>query len=139
GKKWSLGWSGYWADTTRGDKHQWILDTLMDTSRSPAWMAQNERTAYWKGEVDYFGPCNVNRDSDCDHWFNSHDNCPNTFNLDQAEGTGGWGVACPGGERPPPTQTPSCSAATVTCGDQVSFSCAPIDYALRLDELGSNG
>jgi hypothetical protein len=64
----SFGRCDFWTDVTRDNTARWIRQQLRDTSRSPGWLAAHDRTEYWKGEVDYTGPCNLARDADCDHW-----------------------------------------------------------------------
>jgi hypothetical protein len=54
-----------WTDVTRGAIANWIRQQLVDTSRSSAWLRSHGRTDYWKGEVDYTGPCDRGRDSAC--------------------------------------------------------------------------
>jgi hypothetical protein len=122
-----------WTDVTRGNIGKWIRDQMVDTSRSPAWLKAHGKTVQWKGEVDYVGPCNQYRqvnDSDCDHWFNEHDTCPNNYNPDQTEG-----VACP--IPPPPTIAPLNCRPEVQCGDVVTFRCDAIGFTGILQRLDS--
>ena len=102
----------FWTDVTRGATADWIRNQMEDRSRSVAWLQAHQRAFqfgpdgilhpdYWKGEVDYTGPCDIARDADCDHWYNEHDNCPTFYNPAQIEGT-----ICP----PPPPPPPPASA-----------------------------
>jgi hypothetical protein len=53
------------------------------------------KTDVWWGEVDYTGPCQESRDTDCDHWYDEHDNCAWTFNPGQEDtDDDGRGDAC---------------------------------------------
>ncbi len=96
---------------------QYKTSPLAGPPHSAYWYTQHDKTdEMWVGEVDYIGACknggstslctagaNGGVDCDCDHWFDHgsivHDNCPNTFNPDQADGlefsgTPGTGDAC---------------------------------------------
>jgi hypothetical protein len=93
----------YWAAVTQDNPAtQWVKDAATEGARdldphSPAWHQQHGTSpdSYWLGEVDYTGPCDPNRDSDCDHWDNQHDNCPAVANTDQADSNdNGTGDAC---------------------------------------------
>lgn len=122
----------------------WIKSKLA-TTHSPRWEAAHWRqpvhgegeATWWRGEVDYYGPCRSDRDSDCDHWFDynevsgcsgtpqqgcERDNCihwPNMDQLDQNDDMSG--DAC---QPPVPVQmaafnptfmTPACLNAGSRC------------------------
>jgi hypothetical protein len=128
-----------WTDVTRGAIADWVRNQMEDRSRSPAWLEAHGRSYswgadgtfhpdYWKGEVDYTGPCNLARDRDCDHWYDEHDNCPSTYNPDQLDG-----AACP--PPPPPLFLPTpptnCVPWTL-CNDGVEFRCDMVDEVVVL-------
>jgi hypothetical protein len=103
----------WWADVTRGAIKSWVLETMVDTSRTADWYARHAGYS-WLGEVEYVGGCQQNVDSDCDHWLDVHDDCPDVFNPDQKETVKpGTGDACL--PPPPPPSTPLCTA-TPRCG-----------------------
>lgn len=119
-----------WTDVTRGAIRQWVLDQMEDQSRSRAWLVAHGRgfwwdsnnkfhPDYWKGEVDYTGPCQLRYDSDCDHWYDDHDNCPHDINPAQIEGT----ICSP---PPPPALPPQNCLTQVSCGDVVFAVCDAI-------------
>jgi hypothetical protein len=87
-----------WTDITRDDPKQFVLDRVVDKTRSPRWLAQHPSSVpgpRWIGEVGYMGPCNVRRDADCDGWYDEHDNCPKIANSDQLDSNDdGIGDAC---------------------------------------------
>jgi hypothetical protein len=98
-----------WTDITRGAPAAFIRSVMVDTTRSAAWLSRHGRNDIWLGEVDYTGPCNPVVDSDCDHWFDTNDNCPSTRNVDQRDSDDdGIGDACP--PPPPPPPAPWCTA-----------------------------
>src|SRR5262249_50719025 len=70
---------------TRGVIKQWLLNLLRDTTRSHEWLQFHEKQDYWQGEVDYTGPCQHDRDIDCDHWYDEHDTCVVSYNPVQRE------------------------------------------------------
>ena len=124
---------------TRGAIADWVRNQMEDRSRSPAWLDAHGRSYswgadgtfhpdYWVGEVDYTGPCDLARDSDCDHWYDEHDNCPTTYNPDQLDG-----AACP--PPPPPLFLPTppqnCVPWTL-CNDGVEFRCDMIHEVVVL-------
>jgi hypothetical protein len=83
-----------WTDVTRGWPADWIREQMAD-DRTPLWRIRHGLTSHWKGEVEYMGKCLVDRDADCDHWFDEHDNCPTTPNWDQQDSNDdGLGDAC---------------------------------------------
>jgi hypothetical protein len=83
-----------WTDITRGAMAQWMNDVMTDKTRTDKWHQQHPGYKWW-GEVDYTGPCRADVDSDCDHWLDVHDNCPQVYNPDQADGLDvGVGNAC---------------------------------------------
>jgi hypothetical protein len=89
-----------WTDITQGPARDFIQSTMADHSHDsyPIWqrMHPSPYGTRWIGEVDYVGPCNHDRDSDCDHWYDDHDNCPGIANIDQADDDDdGVGNACP--------------------------------------------
>jgi Trypsin len=100
----------YWADITRGYNAQWIRDHVKDSDHgghSTAWRYRHGKPDdFWFGEVDYTGHCQQVNDADCDHWYDAHDNCPSTPNVDQGDSDDdGIGDACP-----PPPPAPWCTA-----------------------------
>jgi hypothetical protein len=100
--------NSYWTDITRGAPRDWVRQHLVETWRSPGWLKAHGVTEHWRGEVDYWGPIRSDVDHDGDHWIDSHDNCPNTANTDQAETSpGGRGVACQYDSAYPPYQWPA--------------------------------
>ncbi|HEX7663942.1 MAG TPA: trypsin-like serine protease, partial [Polyangiaceae bacterium] len=114
-----------WADISHGGNRTWMLQNVLDSSvkggHSQKWLTMHARTAqdYWYGEVDYVGSCDPQRDTDCDHWDNEHDNCPFVANTDQTDANDdgvGDACACP------------CSLDGDPDGDGVcSASCRPDD------------
>jgi len=132
----------FWTDVTRGAPGGWIISQMEDRSRSVTWMRAHGRRFswgadgtfhpdYWKGEVDYTGGCDSARDSDCDHWYNEHDNCPMFYNPDQREGT-----TCPPPPAPPPPPFPpqACRPQNL-CDDGIEFQCTPIGEVVALQRL----
>lgn len=74
--------------------NQWLLSNLVDNTRTSKWRAKHPGYA-WYGDVEYPGACQPYNDADCDHWTDSHDNCPNVFNPDQMDTADtGVGDAC---------------------------------------------
>jgi hypothetical protein len=128
-----------WTDVTRGAIADWVRNQMEDRSRSSAWLDAHGRgyswgadgtfhPDYWKGEVDYTGPCDLARDSDCDHWYDEHDNCPSTYNPDQLDG-----AACP--PPPPPLFLPTPPQNCVPwalCNDGIEFRCDMIHEVVVL-------
>jgi hypothetical protein len=96
-----------WADITRGAIADWVRTALADPiPRSASWKASHLNLT-WYGDLDYYGPCQTDVDSDCDHIYNYHDNCPGWVNPDQRDSLdNGIGDAC----RNPPPPSPWCSA-----------------------------
>lgn len=85
----------YWVDLTRPEIVQWIRDNARDKTRTPSWVSRHGVGDRWVGEVDYTGPCDQLRDSDCDHWYGWHDNCPSVYNPGQRDADDdGFGDAC---------------------------------------------
>lgn len=83
------------ANLGRSTVRDFVQQHAADTTRSPSWLSRHGRSDRWLGEVDYTGPCDEQRDRDCDHWFYEHDNCPDTFNPDQDDqDADGLGDAC---------------------------------------------
>jgi hypothetical protein len=75
-----------YTDITRGAPHQWLLSVVEDRTRSADWITfHGTSNPPWFGEVNYTGICQVQRDADCDGWFDERDYCPRTFNPDQRE------------------------------------------------------
>jgi hypothetical protein len=71
-------------------------------------------------------------DSDGDGWNNACDNCPNTWNPDQADSNGnGIGDVCEGGPEPSPTPSPGCMPV------QVDVSANPPAAGMVLPESGN--
>jgi hypothetical protein len=112
----------------------WILANVVDTTRTPKWMAKHPGFS-WKGDVEYPGACDNVNDADCDHWTNAHDNCPNTYNPDQTSTKDeDWGDVCP----PPPP--PSDCVAQTSCGGAMYVACtSAADYGATLEMKGSGG
>jgi hypothetical protein len=91
-----------WTDVTRGTPRAWIIDQMTredrgqvagTPARGPNWWAMHPGYQ-WAGEVDYYGDCRSD-DFDCDHWLDSHDNCPGLWNFDQRDSDDdGRGDAC---------------------------------------------
>jgi len=76
-----------WADITRGENRSWVLGRVLESNvpeklrHTAAWRAAHGRADDdWWGELDYSGPCDAERDRDCDGWWDAgpirHDNCP---------------------------------------------------------------
>ncbi|MGH7285027.1 MAG: hypothetical protein ACRELY_26160, partial [Polyangiaceae bacterium] len=82
-----------YVNLTYPDHAQWLRDQLIDHTHDGLshvkWRSQHPlpagETYRWFGEDDYSGPCDLQRDVDCDHWYDEHDNCPLVFNHDQAD------------------------------------------------------
>jgi len=94
---------------------------MIDTSRSPQWIAAHGGNIHWKGDVDYTGPCNTDRDWDCDHIYNEHDNCPTVYNPDQREGVvypppTTYPISCK--SVPPPDAFADCNDVALQCNSQ---------------------
>ena len=69
---------GGWTDITQPQVKDWLNALTGDTTHSSDWFTRhgkNPATA-WQCEVDYTGPCQPTLDRDCDHWYDSHDDCP---------------------------------------------------------------
>lgn len=122
----------------------WIKSKLA-TTHSPRWEAAHWRqpvhgdgeASWWRGEVDYYGPCRSERDFDCDHWLDynevlgctgapqhgcERDNCihwPNTDQTDQDDDMAG--DACVGtalgqvATYSPVFKAPACLYAGASC------------------------
>ncbi len=133
----------YWADITRGYNAQWIRDQVLDSAHgghTPLWRTRHGRADdFWYGEVDYTGPCNPSMDSDCDHWYDYHDNCPKVPNTDQRDSDDdGIGDAC---ANILPPSAPSCTIRSV-CGDafvDIYADCQDSGFVNALQFLNSNG
>lgn len=76
-----------WADITQGANRTWIVERLqektvrMELRHTQRWLAAHGKTdESWWGELDYSGPCDEDRDADCDGFWDRgpvvHDNCP---------------------------------------------------------------
>lgn len=78
-----IGVCSIYTDITRGWPADWVRTTMRE-SRGPNWHQQHPGDL-WKGEADYFGPCRLAQDRDCDHWFDAHDNCIDIKNYDQLD------------------------------------------------------
>ncbi len=79
------------------DVKAFVTSKAIDSSRTSTWYRRHDKVAadYWYGEADYTGPCDTARDSDCDHWYSNHDNCPSKFNaLQDDSDDDGVGDAC---------------------------------------------
>ena len=105
---------------------QYKTSPLAGPPHSPYWYSQHNKTdEMWVGDVDYVGACRTDVDSDCDHWYDRgsviHDNCPNVYNPDQADGLEfglkpGVGDACR-----------ACPPTTDVDGDGICDPCASDD------------
>lgn len=100
-----------WTDITGATNHAWIVQHALDANAScgdggrhllckhtQPWLDRHGKSAnnFWYGEVDYVGDCDPQRDVDCDHWDDAHDNCPFLANTDQKDSNDdGRGDACP--------------------------------------------
>jgi len=94
----------YWAAvTTDSPAAGWINGIALESAHpdivwhTAKWYAKHNRSSatYWLGEVDYTGPCNTLRDTDCDHWDDANDNCPTVYNPGQEDTADtGTGDAC---------------------------------------------
>jgi hypothetical protein len=83
------------ADITRPAVASFIQANVLDHEHSLAWLQRHGRLDRWLGELDYGGPCDTLRDSDCDHWYAWHDNCPGLYNPGQRDtDEDGVGDAC---------------------------------------------
>ena len=87
--------SSLYTNVTNGRTASWLEEQAND-ERTPMWLAKHgiSTLTHWRGEVDYTGPCIADRDSDCDHWYDIHDDCPFDYNPDQEEDPNGRGNAC---------------------------------------------
>lgn len=94
----------YWAAVTEASPAaQWVSATALEAAHpdmaqhTANWFARHQRSpsSHWFGEVDYTGPCEANKDADCDHWYDGNDNCPNIANQGQEDTKdSGMGDAC---------------------------------------------
>lgn len=101
----------YFTSVVHDPNKSWLVAHVEEATsplaplHSAAWLTQHGKTgSMWKGEVDYIGECrnlgstaaclanhsSADRDCDCDHWFDhgsngGHDNCPFTYNPEQAD------------------------------------------------------
>jgi hypothetical protein len=117
------------ADITSDLMANWVRAMAQDTSRSDGWLRRHgvEKGNYWLGEVDYTGPCQRDRDVDCDHWYDEHDDCKLLSNIEQietvdlGEDSPGYGVAdlC----RPAPPRPPQHCLVVDHCGWWIDFQC----------------
>jgi hypothetical protein len=134
----------FWTDVTRGATADWIRNQMEDRSRSVAWLQAHQRAFqfgpdgilhpdYWKGEVDYTGPCDIARDADCDHWYNEHDNCPIFYDPAQIEGT----ICPPPPPPPPPASAPQNCTTMNLCNNGVDFHCDMISEIVVLQRFDS--
>ncbi len=83
--------------------HDWIIQNMEDDTpvgvlkpHGTAWRLRHGFLdgTFWRGKVDYIGACEPD-DQDCDHWIDSHDDCPYVYNPDQTESLpDGIGDAC---------------------------------------------
>lgn len=87
---------GY-AKLSRADVQSFVLANAVDVTPTANWFRRHGKVSgqYWYGETDYVGPCDTSRDTDCDHWYLEHDNCPEVFNVVQEDADDdGVGDAC---------------------------------------------
>jgi hypothetical protein len=100
----------HFVDLTQSFVLPWLMPLVVDHTHDnqPKWLCQHpspfgvgahcddpSENQHWKGEVDYTGPCDKEGDRDCDHWLNTHDNCPFAVNVDQTDSNDdGIGDAC---------------------------------------------
>jgi hypothetical protein len=93
-----------WVNITTEAVMTWLREKLQITEahRTPLWFSRHPRAQtfetnrtvipnYWYGEGDYTGPCQRERDGDCDGWYDKNtdgsprDNCPTWWNPDQSD------------------------------------------------------
>jgi hypothetical protein len=131
----------FWTDVTRDATARWIRDQMEDRGRSLNWLDAHRRSYewdddgtfhpdYWKGEVDYTGPCDSTLDPDCDHWYTWNDDCPTFYDPAQIEGT-----ICPPPPPPPPAFPPQNCRPMDLCNDGVEVQCDMIDEIVVLQRL----
>ncbi len=81
---------GDFVDLTNTTALNWLTTHARDVSSNHSTTWNNKHpppsghTDRWFGETDYVGTCQTG-DSDCDGWFDAHDNCPNVYNPSQAD------------------------------------------------------
>lgn len=94
----------YWADLTRPGNNAFVLENVTEAGvpaplrHTAAWLSRHGKSNEdWWGELDYSGPCDPDRDQDCDGWWDDvHDNCPGVPNATQDDADDdGVGDACP--------------------------------------------
>ena len=118
----------FWTDVTRDATAQWIRNQMENRSRSIHWLAVHRRgyswdnngtfhPDYWKGEVDYTGPCDVMLDPDCDHWYTWNDDCPTSYDPDQQY----LGSTCPTNLPAPTPGGGTGSGCAVGCGQNKPY------------------
>lgn len=66
------GYYAIWTDITAPATASWIQSTVAARGG-------------WLSGFDYVGPCDWTQDRDCDHFYDKNDNCPDDYNVDQAD------------------------------------------------------
>lgn len=76
-----------WVDLSRPEVRDWVISKALDTRHGDGWLYRHGKAPndLWHGEASYVGVCDTARDWDCDHWYNEHDNCPESFNPSQLD------------------------------------------------------
>ncbi len=80
----------WWADIGTTAASNWISENMLSEKwvhHSPGWYVSHGKAPSTMkfGEASYDGKCQRDIDYDCDLWTNDVDNCPATYNPDQAE------------------------------------------------------
>lgn len=80
----------WWADIGTTAASDWISANMLSETwvhHSPGWYVSHGKdpSTMKFGEASYDGQCQRDIDYDCDLWTNDVDNCPATYNPDQAE------------------------------------------------------
>jgi hypothetical protein len=134
-------------DHSHDNQPRWLSDHPIDddcSSGGPCNCSKGTSTvcSRWYGEADYVGPCQHGRtpdtnDTDCDHWYDAHDNCPFVANSDQLDNNDdGVGNACvcpcdPGNDQDGDGLCGTCSGSVNALCSQL---CSGPPSTLRLDD-----